>query len=160
MPQIKYISEPAEYFDMLTSDQILVMGINFVSDEIVEMRYQYKEETPLWPTAGFLLHFEEGIHVIGKESSSFRFRIVLFRFIEMPHFVDALNYISFLQCFLQFVPIGHPEIVTEGFTDIQQYEGLIKCKILPPRGLYIPVLPVKMNNKLLFTLCRESISGF
>jgi hypothetical protein len=71
MPRIKYISEPVEYFDMLTSDQILVMGI-----------------------AGFLLHFEEGIHVIGKESSSFRFRIVLFRFIEMPHFVDALNYIS------------------------------------------------------------------
>ena len=49
----------------------------------------------------------------------------------------------------------HPEIVTEGFTDIQQYEGLIKCKILPTRGLYIPVLPVKkMKNKLLFTLCR------
>ena len=44
MPRIKYISEPAEYFDMLTSDQILVMGINFVSDEMVEMRYQYKEE--------------------------------------------------------------------------------------------------------------------
>jgi hypothetical protein len=22
--------------------------------------------TPLWPTAGFLLHFEEGIHVIGR----------------------------------------------------------------------------------------------
>jgi hypothetical protein len=31
-------------FDMLTSDQILVMGVNFVSDEMVEMRYQYKEE--------------------------------------------------------------------------------------------------------------------
>ena len=44
MPRIKYISEPAEYFDMLTSDQILVMGIHFVSDEMVEMRYQYKEE--------------------------------------------------------------------------------------------------------------------
>ena len=44
MPQIKYISEPAEYFDMLTSDQILVMSINFVSDEMVEMRYQCKEE--------------------------------------------------------------------------------------------------------------------
>jgi hypothetical protein len=29
---------------MLTSDQILVMGINFVSGEMVEMRYQYKEE--------------------------------------------------------------------------------------------------------------------
>jgi hypothetical protein len=44
MPQVKYISEPAEHFDMLTSDQILVMVINFVSDEMVEMRYQYKEE--------------------------------------------------------------------------------------------------------------------
>ena len=42
MPQIKYISEPAEYFDMLTSDQILVMDINFVSDDMVEMIYQYK----------------------------------------------------------------------------------------------------------------------
>jgi hypothetical protein len=30
------------------------------------------------------------------------------------------------------ITIEHPEIVTEGFTDIQQYEGLIKCKILPP----------------------------
>ena len=43
MPLIKYISEPVEYFDMLTSDQILVMGIKFVSDEMVEMRYQCKE---------------------------------------------------------------------------------------------------------------------
>jgi hypothetical protein len=39
MPQIKYISEPAEYFDMLTSDQILVIGINFVSDEIGHLCY-------------------------------------------------------------------------------------------------------------------------
>ena len=44
MPRIKYISESAECFDMLTSDQILVMGIHFVSDEMVEMRYQYKEK--------------------------------------------------------------------------------------------------------------------
>jgi hypothetical protein len=43
MPRIKYISQPVEYFDMLTSDQIIVMGINFVSDEMVEMRYQCKE---------------------------------------------------------------------------------------------------------------------
>ena len=44
IPQIKYISEPAEYFDILTSDQIIVMGMNFVSDEMVEMRNQYKVE--------------------------------------------------------------------------------------------------------------------
>ena len=44
MPRIKYISEPVEYFDMLTSDQILVMDIHFVSDEIVKMIYQCNEE--------------------------------------------------------------------------------------------------------------------
>ncbi|XP_052817114.1 uncharacterized protein LOC128243395 [Mya arenaria] len=53
------------------------------------------------------------------------------------------------------IPLGHPEIVTENFQDITHYEGLIKCKILPPRGLYLPVLPVKSNGKLLFSLCRS-----
>jgi hypothetical protein len=32
-PEIKYISEPAEYFNMLTSDHILLMGINCVRDD-------------------------------------------------------------------------------------------------------------------------------
>ena len=30
---------------------------------------------------------------------------------------------------------------------------LLQVKILPPKGLYHPVLPVKMNGKLLFPLC-------
>ena len=34
------------------------------------------------------------------------------------------------------------------------YFGLIKLKILPPRCLYFPVLPMKINSKLLFPLCR------
>ena len=29
------------------------------------------------------------------------------------------------------------------------------CKVIPPRGLYIPVLPVKSNGKLIFSLCRS-----
>ena len=52
------------------------------------------------------------------------------------------------------VPIGHPQIITENFKNISQYEGLIKCKVLPPKGLYIPVLPIKCNSKLMFSLCR------
>jgi hypothetical protein len=31
---------------------------------------------------------------------------------------------------------------------------LIKCKILPPKGLYHPVLPIK-KDKLIFTLCAK-----
>lgn len=53
------------------------------------------------------------------------------------------------------VPLGHPHIITENFKDISQYEGLIKCKIVAPRGLYLPVLPAKSNGKLLFSLCRS-----
>lgn len=42
------------------------------------------------------------------------------------------------------IPLGHPEIITENFDSLENYEGLIKCKILPPKGLYIPVFSGKM----------------
>ncbi|XP_018568949.1 uncharacterized protein LOC108909186 [Anoplophora glabripennis] len=38
--------------------------------------------------------------------------------------------------------------------DLKEIDGLIKCKILPPQDLYHPVLPQKINNKLMFVLCR------
>jgi len=50
--------------------------------------------------------------------------------------------------------LGQPKIVTENFDDLSTYEGLIKCKVRPPRKLHIPVLPVMNNNKLMFSLCR------
>ena len=56
------------------------------------------------------------------------------------------------------IPLGHPNIITENFNHIDDYEGLIKCKILPPRGLHIPVLPTKVNGKLLFGLCRTCMT--
>lgn len=31
----------------------------------------------------------------------------------------------------------------------------MKFKVLPPRNLYRPVLPTKLNNKLMFILCRS-----
>ncbi|XP_063418064.1 uncharacterized protein LOC134700765 [Mytilus trossulus] len=52
------------------------------------------------------------------------------------------------------VVLGHPTIITENFDDISKYEGLIKCCVQPPHGLHIPVLPAKINNKLMFSLCR------
>ena len=32
---------------------------------------------------------------------------------------------------------------------------MIKCKILPPSDIYIPVIPARINNKLIFTLCSK-----
>ena len=58
------------------------------------------------------------------------------------------------------VPMGHPQIITDNFKDVSQYEGLIKCKVLPPRGLHFPVLPAKCNGKLMFSLCRSCSETF
>jgi len=56
-------------------------------------------------------------------------------------------------------PVAHPSILLEGFEPLAtahlRYRGLIKCVILPPRHLYIPVLPIRTTQKkLLFALCR------
>jgi len=51
-------------------------------------------------------------------------------------------------------PVGHPEIIYDNFKTLDQYFGIAKVKILPPRGLYHPVLPYRSNGKLKFSLCR------
>ncbi|XP_062574745.1 uncharacterized protein LOC134236588 [Saccostrea cucullata] len=51
-------------------------------------------------------------------------------------------------------PLGHPEIITDDFQDVRSYFGLIHCRVLPPRGLFHPVLPYRTGGKLLFPLCR------
>ena len=70
---------------------------------------------------------------------------------------DYINFTSlypYVQKYGKF-PIGHPEIITENFKSIDNYFGLIFCRILPPRKLYHPVLPYHANGKLLFPLCAS-----
>lgn len=50
--------------------------------------------------------------------------------------------------------VGHPHIITENFDDVTTYFGLIKCTVLPPRGLFHPVLPYRTQGKLMFPLCK------
>ena len=54
-------------------------------------------------------------------------------------------------------PIGHPDIINEFPNKDLNYFGFIKCKVLPPQNLYIPVLPYRDNKKLIFPLCRTCI---
>lgn len=51
-------------------------------------------------------------------------------------------------------PLGHPEIVTENFKPLEEYFGLVKSSVLPPRQIYHPVLPHRTQGKLMFPLCR------
>jgi len=52
-------------------------------------------------------------------------------------------------------PIGHSKVYKEITVDEAiTKKGLIYCDILAPRGLYYPVLPLKVCGKLNFVLCR------
>jgi len=51
-------------------------------------------------------------------------------------------------------PIGHPTFISQPeMTDISDYFGFVKCQIVPPYGLYHPVLPSRKEEKLTFPLC-------
>ncbi|XP_046748845.1 uncharacterized protein LOC124412771 [Diprion similis] len=61
-------------------------------------------------------------------------------------------------------PVGHPTVYVgeecklltwASGCDITRVEGLTKCRVLPPRNLYHPVLPARMHDKLMFALCRS-----
>lgn len=65
---------------------------------------------------------------------------------------------------------GHPEIyVGEECSalvgrspnyNFDLIEGLIRCRVLPPRDLFHPVLPHRVRGKLLFALCRSCCETF
>ena len=68
-------------------------------------------------------------------------------------YVDVCSLYPWVNKYCKY-PIGHPTIIkAPDSVDVSQYEGLIKCSVLPPRGLYHPVLPYRCHNKLLFPLC-------
>ena len=53
-------------------------------------------------------------------------------------------------------PTCHATVLKDPATfdyTLQSYYGLAQVRILPPRGLYIPVLPVRCKGKLKFPLC-------
>ena len=60
-------------------------------------------------------------------------------------------------------PVGHPIKTIKLQSYDSNWFGFIYCKILPPRGLYQPVLPYKQKtkqaHKLLFGLCRKCMQS-
>ena len=73
---------------------------------------------------------------------------------------EQIRYVDFTSLYphvnrSKTVPTGYPEIIIENFDqDISNYFGLIKCTVLPPRGLFHPMLPHHGQNKLMFALCK------
>ena len=83
---------------------------------------------------------------------------------ERLEYVDVCSLYPYVNASCVY-PSGHPdEIITSGFpANLNQiattYFGLVKCSMLPPRRLMVPVLPLKLGGKLLFTLCVKCASA-
>ncbi|CAH1115486.1 unnamed protein product [Psylliodes chrysocephalus] len=75
---------------------------------------------------------------------------------EKIKYVDVCSLYPWVNKYGKY-PIGHPQVFVGDkckTLDLYKTDGLIKCKILPPQNLYHAVLPIKSNNKLMFSLCR------
>jgi len=80
--------------------------------------------------------------------------------VESVRYCDIMSLYPYICKYVKF-PIGHPIIhVGDVCADIKtclKMEGLIKCKIVPPKDLYHTVLPLRCDKKLLFCLCRSCV---
>ena len=55
-------------------------------------------------------------------------------------------------------PIGHPQIITKPVDQsIDSYFGIALVDVLPPSGLFHPVLPIRAGEKLTFPLCGKCV---
>lgn len=56
-------------------------------------------------------------------------------------------------------PIRHPTIITSDLCDLDldKIFGIVKIKVLPPKKLFFPVLPLRIDGKLTFPLCRSCV---
>ena len=136
-------------------------------EEDEEMRCYFEEYDlvdPLQPRDAFfggrtnatkLFHQCEGEEKIRSEKLSCIFcflstKNVFFRYVDFTSLYPWCNKSTKMI-------VGYPEIITENFRDISTYFGLVKCTVLPPRGLFHPVLPYRTPGKLTFPLCKACV---
>lgn len=72
---------------------------------------------------------------------------------EKIHYYDFTSLYPYVNK-VKLYTIGHPTIIYRDFKPLSEYFGLIKCQIHPPRKLYFPVLPYRVDGKLMFPLCH------
>ena len=75
---------------------------------------------------------------------------------EKIRYVDFTSLYPYCQARKTY-PIGHPQIILKDFEPLENYFGLVKATVYPPRGLLHPVLPYRSGGKLMFPLCRTCV---
>lgn len=76
---------------------------------------------------------------------------------EQIHYVDVTSLYPWVNKTATY-PVGHPQIITSpAHCDIDRFFGIASVDILPPPGLFHPVLPVRSGGKLTFPLCAACV---
>ena len=72
---------------------------------------------------------------------------------EVGKYVDICSLYPSVNYYDEY-PVGHPACIKKDFKPLSEkpYFGFIKCKVIPPKNLYHPVLPKKQDGKLVFGL--------
>ncbi|XP_052122756.1 uncharacterized protein LOC127749285 [Frankliniella occidentalis] len=92
----------------------------------------------------------------GRTSALYTEYVANLKLGEKLKFFDVVSEYPFCM-FRMAYPVGHPTIYLEGDVDmpeIDKMNGVILATVLPPKDLFLPVLPYKCCNKLMFPLCR------
>jgi hypothetical protein len=77
---------------------------------------------------------------------------------EIIKYLDIKSLYPWVNKWCKF-PLYHPTVITQNFRPVEEYEGLIKCTVLPPRKLFLPPLPYRTKGKLTFPLCRTCVES-
>ena len=76
---------------------------------------------------------------------------------EEIRYVDINSLYPWVNKHCQY-PIGHPQIITKPVDQsIDSYFGIALVDVLPPSGLFHPVLPIRAGEKLTFPLCGKCV---
>ena len=105
-----------------------------------EMYASFIPFEPLSPRSAFFGGRVNAIHLFCEPKPS-----------EQIRYVDFTSLYPYI-CKYGLFPVGHPKLHW-GNNIPDDVQGLLKCRVLPPPTLYHPVLPCRINGKLMFPLC-------
>ena len=136
---------------------------NYCSKVIIMKECQYlKKEKKIYDNFRYPLKIRDSLY--GGRTSP----VALFKDCSNGgkiYYVDFVSLYPSIQ-FENYFPVGDHSIMINQddilkFVDQEMKKkeekkcGFIKCDILPPRNIFFPVLPTKIDEKLLFVLCFE-----
>ena len=77
---------------------------------------------------------------------------------EKIFYVDVTSLYPWVNAEAEY-PVGHPIVITNPqHQDISRYFGVAQVDVVPPFGLYHPVLPHRHGGKLTFPLCATCVT--